>query len=64
MKLSQPENQSVNAFESLLKDAYKAMTSSLRNPSGLWRRTEDAEVLMLANVLDERPKPISLDAVR
>ena len=30
-------------YEDLLQDAYKAMTSSDKNPRGVWRRAEDAE---------------------
>lgn len=38
-------------YEDLLQDAYKAMTSSDKNPRGVWRRAEDAEVIELGRAL-------------
>ena len=38
-------------YEDLLKDAYKALTSTDKNPRGVWRREEDAEVIELGRAL-------------
>jgi len=38
-------------YEDLLQDAYKALTSSDKNPRGVWRREEDAEVIELGRAL-------------
>jgi len=38
-------------YEDLLRDAYDAMTTSAKNPRGVWRRAEDSEVLDLRRVL-------------
>ena len=38
-------------YEELLRDAYDAMTTTEKNPRGVWRRAEDVEVLDLRRVL-------------
>ena len=38
-------------YEDLLQDAYEAMTTTEKNPRGVWRRAEDLEVLDLRRVL-------------
>jgi hypothetical protein len=38
-------------YEDLLQDAYKALTSADKNPRGVWRREEDAEVVELGRAL-------------
>ena len=43
-------------YEDLLQDAYKALTSSDKNPRGVWRREEDAEVIELGRALRNRKR--------
>lgn len=45
------ENYQGRVYEDLLQDAYRALTSSEKNPRGVWRREEDKEVVELGRAL-------------
>jgi hypothetical protein len=44
--------RAVSAHTHLLLDAYARMTTTEKNPSGIWRRNEDAEIRRLRRLLD------------